>query len=557
MKLKYFFVIAIIIVLTRFMVLGSFPPWINIDEVAIGYNAYSILKTGHDEWGNFFPPTFKSVGDYKTPFLIYITAPFIKIFGLNEYTLRLPSAVFSTAAIILLFILGRKYLFSPGKKYLSVLLAFLAAISPWYIFYSRFGYEVVLAIPFIVLNVYFLYRFKEKPDLFSEWGIFLSAFFAAITYNTAKLFIPLLDFVVLLSLFPKVTSAIKREFKVRRLMLIAAIIIQALLIIWYLKNHVFGPGANRAAMVFITRDFEFFRILEPDAVKGMLGKLGGILVLIGFWFKRYLEYFSPNFYISTGLDMVMPGQPGMGIVYPVEFFLFVIGTIALLKNKFIKTFFADPGLTRLIIVAWILLGFLPASLANNPQQSLRSLIAFPAIYIVICLGLATVFETVKKSTKKILIAVLCIFYLTGIIRFADIFLVHFPYQQSEYRGYAWKDMALYVLANADKYDTVYVDPRLGTQGPYIVSTPHLYFLFYDQYDPATFQASPEVKAGRSSFKNFKFEYIDWGRYDHSENNLYVASPWSFPMKEIKPSQIKHTVKFLNGQVGLLAISDHE
>lgn len=557
MKLKYFFVIATTIILTRFIFLGSFPPWINIDEVAIGYNAFSILETGRDEWGNFLPATFKSVGDYKTPFLIYLTAPFMKVFGLNEYTLRLPSAIFSTAAIVLLFILGRKYLFSSGKKPLAILLAFLAALSPWYIFYSRFGYEVVLAVPFIILNVYFLYRFKEKPDLFSEWGIFLSAFLAAITYNTAKLFIPLLDTAVLLYLFPKVISTIKKEFSIRRLLFLTAIFIQAVLIFWYLKNHVFGPGANRAAMVFITRDYEFFRILEPDAVRGILGKLGGILVLVGFWFKRYLEYFSPNFYISTGLDIVMAGQPGMGVVYPIEFFLFVAGLIALFKNKLVKIFFIDPSFTRFVIVAWILLGFLPASLANNSQQSLRSLIVFPAVYIVICLGLVTTFEVVKKSIKKILIILLAVSYLTGITRFADIFLVHFPYQMSEYRGYAWKDTALYVLANADKYDTVYVDPRLGTQGPYIVSTPHLYFLFYDKFDPAVFQASPEVKAGRSSFKNFKFEYIDWNGYDHSKNNLYVASPWSFPMKEIKPSQIKHTVKFLNGQVGLLAISDHE
>ena len=39
----------------RFYKIGQVPPSLNWDEVAIGYNAYSILKTGKDEWGVPFP----------------------------------------------------------------------------------------------------------------------------------------------------------------------------------------------------------------------------------------------------------------------------------------------------------------------------------------------------------------------------------------------------------------------------------------------------------------------------------------------------------------------
>ena len=61
------------------------------DEAALGYNAYSIIQTGRDEYGQFLPLIFKSFGDYKPGFYVYLTIPFIKIFGLNEISVRFPS----------------------------------------------------------------------------------------------------------------------------------------------------------------------------------------------------------------------------------------------------------------------------------------------------------------------------------------------------------------------------------------------------------------------------------------------------------------------------------
>ena len=63
------------------------------DEAALGYNAYSILETGRDEYGQILPIIFKSFGDYKPGFYVYLTLPFIKVFGLNELSVRLPSII--------------------------------------------------------------------------------------------------------------------------------------------------------------------------------------------------------------------------------------------------------------------------------------------------------------------------------------------------------------------------------------------------------------------------------------------------------------------------------
>src|SRR3989344_4133954 len=87
----------------------SVPPSLSWDEVSIGYNAYSILKTGRDEHGRFLPiDTFVGYGDYKPPLAIYLTVPFVAVFGLTELAVRLPSVIAGTLAILLTYFLARE-----------------------------------------------------------------------------------------------------------------------------------------------------------------------------------------------------------------------------------------------------------------------------------------------------------------------------------------------------------------------------------------------------------------------------------------------------------------
>jgi len=52
-KFALFLIIALAF-LIRIPGLASFPTGFTADEVAQGYTAYSILKTGSDEWVNFY-----------------------------------------------------------------------------------------------------------------------------------------------------------------------------------------------------------------------------------------------------------------------------------------------------------------------------------------------------------------------------------------------------------------------------------------------------------------------------------------------------------------------
>ena len=94
--------ILIIAVLLRIWNLSHNPAGFFVDEASTGLNAYKILTTGKDTHDKPFPVIFEAVGDYRDPVLIYSAVPFIALFGLNEFSVRLVSAFYGIAAVIIL-----------------------------------------------------------------------------------------------------------------------------------------------------------------------------------------------------------------------------------------------------------------------------------------------------------------------------------------------------------------------------------------------------------------------------------------------------------------------
>src|SRR3989344_1675551 len=91
-RVVYFLISCIVFIafIIRVWSLNSNPPSLNWDEASLGYNAYSLLKTGSDEWSRQWPISFQAFGEYKLPGYIYVTIPFIALFGLSEFSVRLP-----------------------------------------------------------------------------------------------------------------------------------------------------------------------------------------------------------------------------------------------------------------------------------------------------------------------------------------------------------------------------------------------------------------------------------------------------------------------------------
>ena len=170
----------------RLQYTSDFPPSLNWDEVSHGYNAYSILKTGKDEWGVSWPIIFKAYGDFKLPVYIYLTAISEFFLGLSAVAVRLPSIIAGVITVIFTYLLTRRLF----NQKIALLATLLVAIEPWSLFLSRGAFEANVALALIVSGVFFFLSGLKRPKylLVSVALLGLSVW----TYNSARIFVPLL-----------------------------------------------------------------------------------------------------------------------------------------------------------------------------------------------------------------------------------------------------------------------------------------------------------------------------------------------------------------------------
>ncbi len=160
---------------------SSLPPELFGDEIDVGYQAYSLLKTGKDLYGQLFPTYIHSLSEWRTPLLMYYTVPAIALLGNSELGVRMPEVVLGALSPVILFLLV--YQLSKSKK-LGLLSSLVLVLMPWHILYSRAAFEAVLLLDFVMLGTLLLFR----------RNYILSAVFFALTfyiYSTAIVFTPL------------------------------------------------------------------------------------------------------------------------------------------------------------------------------------------------------------------------------------------------------------------------------------------------------------------------------------------------------------------------------
>lgn len=519
-KYLLLFIIILAFVL-RFYQLGKNPPSPDWDEVALGYNAYSILKTGRDEYGQFLPLTFRSFDDYKPPLYVYLTIPSVAIFGLNEFAVRFPSALLGVLTVILVYFLVKE-LFRDSKNslltsHLPVLTSLFLAVSPWHLQFSRLAFETNIA---LFLNVFgaFLFLKGTKQGKF----LLLSAVFfslALYTYHSARVFTPLL----VLGL----AFIFRNELlKLKKYVLLAAIF--SLIILTPIIQILATPeGRLRAKGVSIF--FDITGLLARDIVKieddqKMGFPLGKIIhnrrITYGLRLTQgYLSHFSLRWLFLSG-DLERHHAPDMGILYLWEFPFILIGIFLLTRQK-IKG--------KWVVFWWFLIAPIAASPTTQLPHAIRTLSFLPTWQIFTALGIiqTLLFLKVKFGKRKTLIftALAFLFFIFNFLYYLHMYFVHMPLEYSQEWQYGRKEAVSYVKENYNQYAKIVVSTKL--------EQPHMFFLFYLKYDPAKYLAEGGTASGgfaewRNKFDKYEFRPIEWSKEIKDGKILYVGMPQEFP-----------------------------
>lgn len=540
---KFIFVIVIILTAVggflRFYKITENPVSLSIDEVAFGYNAYSVFKTGRDEYGKFLPLTFKSTGDYKNPVPIYSMIPSIALFGLNEFSIRFPTALIATLSIPLFFLL---FMEVTGSIRISLVATLFLTISPWHIYYSRYVSDHLMALSLVILGVFCLLRMLKTGRWFWNIGSSVFLILSMYTYYAERLFVPLLVLSLLI---------LKRKFLIVRLkQLIVFITVCFIIAFPLIFSTILGSDRARAQMTWVGNDVEFVRNV---AVKP-LGKIplldSDSLLLFYFVARKYLNYFDPGFLFYSGLNMTRAGTHGLGVLYLFEIPFLILGILALFKKEM-----NSSGL----IIAWILIGLVPASLTNNEQHPGRTFFILPMLLLISATGAVEFLKLIKtrfrKNLRNIIFAGFLGIILWNLIQALLIYSVHFPRQRGEDFMEGTKETVEYALANKSRYKEIVFDPYRGIEAPYIVSIPHMYILFYSRYDPMTYQNEEKKRPdGSFGFDKFTVRRIDWREDRLKKDTLFIGSPWSLPEKDIKKEEILRKVYLSGGQLVFFIVS---
>ncbi len=299
-KDKFLLIIIIFFAaLLRFWDLAGTPPSLSHDEVAIGYNAYSILKTGKDEYGISFPLLFKSFDDYKLPGMIYSTVPSLKLFGLNELGVRFPSAFFGTFSVFLFYFIAK--IFTNKNVGKSLIITLFFAFSLWHVNFSRQSFESNGALFFLITGTYFLLKADKKLH-----NLYYASFFYAISlyfYYSVRLVIP---FLILAFFIANVKNLLKNLKTVFISLLIGIIVLFPLL------PNIFSQGGfTRINKVSVVNDPDY--VVRKTKYALLIAKNNNLftkiiynrrIALIQTVASNYFEKFSYSNRLREMLDII-------------------------------------------------------------------------------------------------------------------------------------------------------------------------------------------------------------------------------------------------------------
>lgn len=213
-------------IIARIWQFGIIPGDINQDEAYAGYEAYSLLHYGIDSSGYHFPVYLVAWGSGMNALNTYLMIPFIALFGLKTWVIRLPQLLVACLTLWVVYLLVKKIV----NEKAGLCALFLLAISPWHIMLARWGLESNLAPGFIIFGLYFFIKGLEKSKYFM-----LSALMYGLSlycYATIWPIVPIILFVQIIycMLFKKIKFTKNILFSILILSLLALPLLLFLLV---------------------------------------------------------------------------------------------------------------------------------------------------------------------------------------------------------------------------------------------------------------------------------------------------------------------------------------
>lgn len=508
----------------RFFQLGQNPPSLDWDEASLGYNAYSILKTGRDEFGRFLPVSIRSFEDYKPAVYTYLTIPAVAIFGLTEFAVRLPSSVFGTLTVLGVYFLVKELFAYLDNKIIKVkpetialLVMFFLAISPWHLQFSRVAFEANVALFFVSVGIL---GFLKGLRVGWWWIVSVLAFVLSFyTYHSPRLIVPLLLTGWLIYF--------RQNIWEKRKWVVVSIVFAIILLLPFIKE-VTGEGRARFGSVTVLnpneRLAESIKHIDYDQSQGdTIGKLlhNRRIIYAQAIIKGYLDHFNLDFLFLNGDAPDRHHARDMGMLYIWEAPFILLGILILFKAKRL----------RFPLFWWFIVAPSASALTTGTPHAVRAIFYLPLYQILTVIGIMYLFS-LKNKIGSVLFKIGAIFTLTVILIstfwYFESYYIISPIESAKDWQYGYKQ----AIEAARKYEDQ-VDKIVIT---YHYDQPHVYVLFYNRIDPAWYQSQQQpgkIKRFDRVFGKYEFRNIEWDRDQYMTNTLFIGTEQEIPVDVFK------------------------
>lgn len=416
----------------------------------LGYQAYSVLKTGNDYYGNFMPLHFHSLAEWRTPLYLYSAVPTVAIFGITPFGVRMPAVIFGVLSILGLYLLIKQIM---KDNKLALTASLLLSINPWHLQYSRAGFEVTMLLAFLLFGLYFF--FKSLNDGKFLWISMFLLLLTPLIYSTAKMFTPFLLLFLLIS-YRKEIFLISKKYLLQTLV--------CMVLVGGLTSYavLFSGGSQRFSYISVFSD----PITEPEIGTARLndaharGETGAGLSptildrVIHNKFTYWGQRIENNLVQSLGTDFLFlqgdqnprHSMDGYGMFYKIDALLLLFGSSLFFFGK------DQKKKNKMLMLFWIVAGIIPAAITRDGgNHATRLILILPPLMFLIAYG----FNYLHKYLK-----VLYIFFLAFTFGFyLHNYYVHYPFDSERWWHYGWEQGITEVKKIDSNYDKVFISMK--------------------------------------------------------------------------------------------------
>ena len=469
---KYLVLFVLVVLLGAFLRLwrlNAIPISLFGDEIDVGLQAKSILTTGKDYLSFKYPVMFRSFAEHRLPLQLYLAVPFVKVFGLNEWGVRLPSAMMGIVSLMIFYFLSKEFFNSK----LAIISTIFLSISPWALHFSRQANDANFVLPFLLLGILMFIKGLKNYKYLVFSTILLSLSFYS--YATASVFVPL--FVVPLLILYR-----RRIFKYgfQKLSILALV---CLVILYpYIKVSFSGSSTKRYSDISINSGNEIARKVDESRKwsNSSFARIyyNKVTVFLDENLRQYLSAYSTTFLFTDGDANPRHSVDGFGEFYHFDFLLIMLGIFVSIKHFSKAT--KEEKKKYLVILLWILIAPIPSSLTKEgANHAARLILLMPPLIILSALGFKYILSFKKDFYLKAATVLLLLYMLFDIGKYFHRYYVIWANESWIYWGSGYKEMLTYVKSIDGEYSEIYIN---NTYEPALSR-----FLFWYDYDMPLFQ----------------------------------------------------------------------